>query len=116
MNTLFKPRLLEFHGRELPLFKSGKPVYQVVVADNADPLAMEAARIVCRRLGYPEKVIVAESNAESRAPGIFLCTPEGPCRFSKIIEGSRIAEAPKNRDQEAAKARARAATRYPVSA
>ncbi|MBP6963766.1 MAG: family 20 glycosylhydrolase [Armatimonadetes bacterium] len=96
MNPLFKPRLLEFHGRELPLFKSGKPAYQVVIAD---PLAREAASIVCRGLGYPEKSIVVESKSESRAPGIFICTPEGPSRFSNIIDGSRLPEAPKNKDQ-----------------
>lgn len=99
MNPLFTPRLLEFHGRDLPLFKSGKPVYQIVVADAADPLALESGSIVAGRLGYPQTSIIAESKSESRAPGIFLCTPEGPCRFSKIIEGSRIAEAPRNRDQ-----------------
>ncbi len=98
MNPLFKPRLVDYHGKKMPLFEAGKPAFKIVVADDAGPLVLEAARILREGFGYPEDAVVSESN-DGKQKGIFLCTPEGPSRFARMVENSKVADAPKSRDQ-----------------
>lgn len=98
MNHLFRPRHIERQGKNIPLFEEGHPIFQIVVADNAEPLVWEAAKIICERINYPESLIVREGEVSSQA-GIFLTTPEGPSLFARLIERSRIGGAPANRDQ-----------------
>lgn len=99
MNAFFKPKEIEIRERRLPLFKGGKPAYHVVIADDADAVVHEAARIVCEAISHPSDRIIPESKDGRQSPAIILCTPNGPSRFSRMIEGSRLPEAPVNRDQ-----------------
>lgn len=99
MKLFFKPRHIEIRERRIPLFKAGRPAYQIVIADDADPLALEAAGIIRRAINHPEDAIVPESGDGRQGRGIFLCTPEGPSRFARLIEGGRLPETPKNKHQ-----------------
>ncbi len=98
MNPLFTPRVMEFHGGKMPLFLAARPAFKIVVADDADPVVYEAARLIREAFDYPVDSVVTESKA-GKGNGIFLCTPDGPSRFAGMVEVSRAADAPKNRDQ-----------------
>ena len=98
MNPLFKPRRIEYHGKNVPLFEGGRPSYQIVVAEGAEPLIREAAEIIRRAINYPADAIVSENEVSTLA-GIFLCTPKGPALFARLVERGRIAGKPINRDQ-----------------
>ena len=98
MNPLFKPRRIEYHGKNVPLFDGGRPSYQIVVAEGADPLILEAAEIVRRAINYPADAVVSENEVTTLA-GIFLCTPKGPALFARLVERGRIAGKQINQEQ-----------------
>ena len=99
VHQFFKPRNIELGRRRITFFRSGKPAYKVVVADSASQTIYEAARIVCQAINHPEERIMDESRGDDRFHGIYLCTPDGPSAFAKMVGAGKLPGTPVNRDQ-----------------
>lgn len=63
MNSLFKPRRIQYHDKTILLSQGGKPQYAVVVPADADDWALAAAGIVCRAIGLPESCVLRPGDA-----------------------------------------------------